>query len=316
MAKVLVVDDSVSVRKVVERALEARRISVVSAGLGIEAIERIEKDEPDLVVCDVLLPDKDGYEVCEFVKTHPRLAQTPVLLISGIVNDQVLERAARVHSNEVLRKPFAADDLARRVDALLAQAPPRPEVPRPPAEAPDAAPPPPVTESAGAETFGTTPAVEPPRAMAPPPPAPTRPTHVAPKPVAPAMEPPVPSLAPLPSAPAVKACLSQLTAIAGVRLAVVADREGFLVESIGDLGIEAEVASALAACLAESSDGLGREMGLGPLQGMILEFEKGMVLLHGVGDTAMLAIVLQDPASLGKVRYYVRKVLPELARAL
>jgi CheY-like chemotaxis protein/predicted regulator of Ras-like GTPase activity (Roadblock/LC7/MglB family) len=318
MAKVLVVDDSVSVRKVVERALQARQISVVSASLGIEAIERIEKDEPDLVVCDVLLPDKDGYAVCEFVKTHPRLAGTPVLLMSGIVNDQVLERAARVHSNEVLRKPFAADELARRVGELLAQAPPRPEAPRRPAESPDAtAPPPSVAATSVTELLGATPTMEPSRATAPPPAGPTR---VLPEPAAPVIESPVSlpvlSAVSLPSVPALKGCLSQLTAVAGVRLAVVADREGFLVESVGDLGIEAEVASALAACLAESSDGLGREMGLGPLQGMILEFEKGMVLLHGVGDTAMLAIVLQDPAALGKVRYYVRKVLPELARAL
>jgi predicted regulator of Ras-like GTPase activity (Roadblock/LC7/MglB family) len=133
-------------------------------------------------------------------------------------------------------------------------------------------------------------------------------------------EPPAPSptrsVTPVASVPALKGCLGQLTAVAGVRLAVVADREGFLIESVGEFGIEAEVASALAACLAESSDGLGREMGLGLLQGMILDLEKGMVLLHGVGDTAMLAVVLQDPAALGKVRYYVRKVLPDLARAL
>ena len=73
MAKVLVVDDSVSVRKVVERALAGRQIQVVSAASGSEAIERIEREEPDVVVCDVVMPDKDGYEICEFVKSHPRL---------------------------------------------------------------------------------------------------------------------------------------------------------------------------------------------------------------------------------------------------
>src|SRR4029450_666355 len=104
MAKVLVVDDSLSVRKVVERALLGRQMEVVSAATGSEALERIERDEPDVVVCDVLMPDKDGYEICQYVKRHPRLARTPVLLMSGIVNDEGRERAARVHSAGVLRK--------------------------------------------------------------------------------------------------------------------------------------------------------------------------------------------------------------------
>ena len=75
MAKVLVVDDSLSVRKVVERALLARQMEVVCAATGSEALECIERDEPDVVVCDVVMPDKDGYEICEFVKGHPRLGR-------------------------------------------------------------------------------------------------------------------------------------------------------------------------------------------------------------------------------------------------
>ena len=78
MAKVLVVDDSVSVRKVVAKALEGRSMEVLSAASGREAIESIERDRPDLVVCDVILPDKDGYQVCEFVRAHPAVGRTPV----------------------------------------------------------------------------------------------------------------------------------------------------------------------------------------------------------------------------------------------
>jgi CheY-like chemotaxis protein len=88
----------------------------------------------------VLMPDKDGYEICQFVKGHPRLARTPVLLMSGIVNDEVRARAARVQSAAVLSKPFAADDLLRKLDALLAvnTPPPRPALAAAPAIAPDA----------------------------------------------------------------------------------------------------------------------------------------------------------------------------------
>src|SRR5262245_20856907 len=121
MAKVLVVDDSVSVRKVVERALVGGHHSVVCAGSADEAIQRIDADEPHLVICDVILPDRDGYAVCEHVRRHPRLAGIPVLLISGIVNSSVLQRAAEVRASDVMFKPFAAEDLVRKTDELLGQ---------------------------------------------------------------------------------------------------------------------------------------------------------------------------------------------------
>src|SRR5262244_2332280 len=119
MPKVLVVDDSLSVRKVVEKALTGRGVEVLSAATGTEAIERIEQERPDIVVCDVILPDKDGYKVCEFVRAHPAVARVPVLLISGVVNSTVLARAAEVQSNDVMFKPFAAEELVRKIDGLL-----------------------------------------------------------------------------------------------------------------------------------------------------------------------------------------------------
>ncbi len=119
MPKVLVVDDSLSVRKVVQRALESRRIEVLSAASGTEALEQIGREAPDLIVCDVIMPDMDGYQICDFVKKHPTLGHTPVLLISGIVNGTVLERAAKVRSDDVMRKPFAAEELLQRIESFL-----------------------------------------------------------------------------------------------------------------------------------------------------------------------------------------------------
>jgi len=256
MPRVLVVDDSLSVRKMVERALETKGLEVIAASSGAEAIERLDSSLPDIIVCDVVMPDVDGYGICEAVRAHPVLCHTPVLLISGIVNSAVLERAARVRSSAILRKPFTADDLTRRVDELLAAR-----------SAPVAVP----------ETF----------------------------------EPAGPDLATLPD---LKAALEQLVAMPGVSLAALVDREGFLIEASGELGVGAEVAGALAACLAESSEGIGREMGQGQLSSMILDYEAGMLLLHAAGPSAILAVVLRDPTALGKVRYYVKKSLPELLR--
>jgi CheY-like chemotaxis protein/predicted regulator of Ras-like GTPase activity (Roadblock/LC7/MglB family) len=301
MAKVLVVDDSLSVRKVVERALVGRQIEVVCAATGSEALERIERDEPDVVVCDVVMPDKDGYEICDFVKRHPRLGRTPVLLMSGIVNDDVRARAARVQSADVLSKPFAADDLLRRLDTLLKAAQPAAPSPvRAPVEVPPPRPGPvpiglaPLPAAAPALN-GTNGHVEPPVAT---PPAPV----------------PVPPPVSGPAVPA--AVLRQFAAIDGVQWAVLADREGFLLDASPEDEVGAEVAGALSACLAESSEGLGRELGRGPLHGMILEYEQGMVVLYGVGASALLAIALDEPTALGKVRYFAKKVVPELLQAL
>jgi CheY-like chemotaxis protein/predicted regulator of Ras-like GTPase activity (Roadblock/LC7/MglB family) len=282
MPKVLVVDDSLSVRKVVQRALEAKRIEVVSAASGSEALEQIAREAPDLIVCDVIMPDMDGYQICDFVKKHPTLGHTPVLLISGIVNGTVLERAAKVRSDDVMRKPFAADELLHRIESFL-----------PAGGRPAAAPAPPAAPAPELERPA-------PRAERPAP---------VPEPTA--------IVAPAPELGAdLKALLAGVAELAGVSLTALIDREGALMEVAGGLLPEAELAGALAACLVESTDGVGRALTQGRLQSLILEYDAGVVLLNAVGAGAMLAVVLGDPAVLGKVRYHVKKALPDLVRAV
>jgi CheY-like chemotaxis protein/predicted regulator of Ras-like GTPase activity (Roadblock/LC7/MglB family) len=294
MPKVLVVDDSLSVRKVVQRALESKRIEVLSAASGSEALEQIARETPDLIVCDVIMPDMDGYQICDFVKKHPTLGHTPVLLISGIVNATVLERAAKVRSDDVMRKPFAADELLHRIESLL------PVTGRP---APAAVPAPVAETVPFAAAAVPTPA---PERRAP---QPERPAPVVPEPVA--VVPPAPA-----PGPDLKTLLAGVAELPGVSLTALIDREGALMEAAGGLLPEAELAGALAACLVESTDGVGRALTQGRLQSLILEYDAGVVLLNAVGTGAMLAVVLGDPAVLGKVRYHVKKALPDLVRAV
>lgn len=286
MAKVLVADDSLSVRKVVERVLAAKKIEVLSVATGSEAIEQIEREKPDLVVCDVIMPDRDGYQICEFVRTHPQLAKTPVLLMSGIVDNSVLERAARVRSSDVIRKPFEAADLVRKVSSLLSSA--AAAVPAAPDSPPQAS-------------------------VAPAPPAPRR----EPEPAAPRLPaPPAPGAPPSGSRADLKNLLVQFILLAGVDLAAVVDREGFVIEWAGETEGPPEIAGALASALAGSAEEIGRELGKGALNGVLFEYKAGVVLLHSVSPAAMLVILLGDPTVLGKVRYFVKKILPDLARAI
>ena len=287
MPKVLVVDDSLSVRKVVQRALESKRIEVLSAASGNEAMEQIAREAPDLIVCDVIMPDMDGYQICDFVKKHPTLGHTPVLLISGIVNSTVLERAAKVRSDDVMRKPFAADELLHRIESLLLAAG-RPAAAAAPVPAPTASPAAPAPERRAPQPERPAPVAEPAAVVAP-----------APEPV-----------------PDLKVLLAGVAELAGVSLTALIDREGALMEVAGGLLPEAELAGALAACLVESTDGVGRALTQGRLQSLILEYDSGVVLLNAVGAGAMLAVVLGDPAVLGKVRYHVKKALPDLIRAV
>jgi len=298
MPKVLVVDDSLSVRKVVQRALESKRIEVLSAASGSEALEQIGRETPDLIVCDVIMPDMDGYQICDFVKKHPTLGHTPVLLISGIVNGTVLERAAKVRSDDVMRKPFAADELLHRIESLLPVA---------------------SRAAAGAPVAGPAPAAAPAPIPAAVVPAPTAvPGRPAPQPgrPAPVVAEPVAVVAPAPApGPDLKTLLARVAELAGVSLTALIDREGALMEVAGGHLPEAELAGALAACLVEATDGVGRALTQGRLQSLILEYDAGVVLLNAVGAGAMLAVVLGDPAVLGKVRYHVKKALPDLVRA-
>jgi predicted regulator of Ras-like GTPase activity (Roadblock/LC7/MglB family) len=240
------------------------------------------------------MPDMDGYQICDFVKKHPTFGHTPVLLISGIVNGTVLERAAKVRSDDVMRKPFAADELLHRIESLL------PAAGRP---APAAAPAPVAAPAPTASAAALAPA---PERRAP---EPARPVAVAPEPVA--VAPPAPA-----PGPDLKTLLAGVAELAGVSLTALIDREGALMEVAGGLLPEAELAGALAACLVESTDGVGRALTQGRLQSLILEYDAGVVLLNAVGAGAMLAVVLGDPAVLGKVRYHVKKALPDLVRAV
>jgi predicted regulator of Ras-like GTPase activity (Roadblock/LC7/MglB family) len=141
----------------------------------------------------------------------------------------------------------------------------------------------------------------------------------APISAAPAAVPPAPVVRPpvvVEPLPDIKPLLSGVADLLGVTLTALIDREGALMEAAGSLLPEAMLAGALAACLVESTDGVGRALAQGQLQSVILEYDGGVVLLNAVGPGAMLAVVLDDPAVLGKVRYHVKKALPDLVRAV
>jgi CheY-like chemotaxis protein len=113
------IDDSATMREVIKIAFRRENINVVACHDAATALTEIETAKPDIVITDVIMPDKDGYDVCQHIKSHPALAKTPVILMSGVVNRAVAEKAFAVKADELLRKPFQPQDLIARVKNLL-----------------------------------------------------------------------------------------------------------------------------------------------------------------------------------------------------
>jgi len=119
MAKISVIDDSLSVCFAIERMLRARGMEVVSHRSGEAALQGLEQETPDLVLCDLVLPDIEGFQICTFIKTHPKLSSVPVIVISGIVDEEVRAQAEDVGAIAVLKKPFASEAMLNLVERIL-----------------------------------------------------------------------------------------------------------------------------------------------------------------------------------------------------
>jgi CheY-like chemotaxis protein len=123
VAKILVADDNSNIQKMVGLALKDQGIEVVAVGNGEAAVRKISDLRPDLVLADVFMPVRSGYEVCSYVKQDPTLAHIPVILLVGAFDPLDEQEAQRVGADGVLKKPFVPPDpLISMVKSALARA--------------------------------------------------------------------------------------------------------------------------------------------------------------------------------------------------
>jgi CheY-like chemotaxis protein len=184
--KILLADDSITIQKVIELTFSDEDFDVVTVGNGRLAVEKVQEVRPDVVLCDIIMPEKDGYEVCDFIKRNASLSHIPVLLLTGAFEPFDQERAARVGCDGFLAKPFEPETLIAKVKDLLKKVASR-SGPHAPLRAP------------GAEPFPTASREPAPHPAAPAPstlPPPPRPPEPIPFPTAalrpPGTEPPSP----------------------------------------------------------------------------------------------------------------------------
>jgi CheY-like chemotaxis protein len=117
--KLLLADDSVTIQRVIELTFADEDVEVTTVGDGQLAIERLDSDPPDIVLADVDMPKRDGYEVAAYVKSRPTLAHIPVVLLTGAFEPIDQARAAAAGSTDVLAKPFEPQMVINRVRELL-----------------------------------------------------------------------------------------------------------------------------------------------------------------------------------------------------
>ena len=123
------IDDSATMREVIKIAFRRESINVITCADAASALAQFEQNRPDVVITDVIMPDQDGYSVCTQIKQHAEYGSVPVILMSGVVNKTVADKAIAVHADELIRKPFQPQELIGRVKSLLGPkfSPPAPE---------------------------------------------------------------------------------------------------------------------------------------------------------------------------------------------
>jgi twitching motility two-component system response regulator PilG len=120
---VLVVDDSPTVRKIVQLTLQRERIRVVTAGDGLSALAAVSDEEPDLILLDIMLPRMDGYNICQVIRKNMAYRDMPIIMLSG--KDGLFDkmRGKLAGSTEYITKPFDSAELVATVKRYLESVP-------------------------------------------------------------------------------------------------------------------------------------------------------------------------------------------------
>jgi len=147
MAKrILLADDSITIQKVVELTFSDGDYEVTAVNNGNKAIQKLSEMRPDIILSDIIMPEKNGYEVCEYVKSHPEFRTIPVVLLTGTFEPFDPDRADKAGCDAVVTKPFESQSLIHKVEELIESAkshaptdkheaislPPEPPAPPPP----------------------------------------------------------------------------------------------------------------------------------------------------------------------------------------
>jgi CheY-like chemotaxis protein len=118
-ARILVADDSVTIQKVVELTFSKEDFVLIPARSGEEAIRKAKEVQPDLILLDLVMPDKSGYEVCTALREEPTLRAVPIIMLTGTFEAFDKDQGLRAGANDFVTKPFESQVLITKVKQLL-----------------------------------------------------------------------------------------------------------------------------------------------------------------------------------------------------
>lgn len=124
--KILIVDDDPDLVEAVTMILESKNYDVAAAYGGMEGLEKAKTEKPDLIVLDVMMPDKDGYAVCKEMKADPQLSRIPVLLLTAVVSKiptthYTQQMGLETEADDYIDKPVEPEELVKRIETLLSK---------------------------------------------------------------------------------------------------------------------------------------------------------------------------------------------------
>ena len=116
---IMVVDDSITMRKVTTRVLERADMEVITAKDGLDAVEKLQDNVPDLMLLDIEMPRMDGYELATYMRNDPRLKHVPIIMVTSRTGEKHRQRALEIGVERYLGKPYQEADLLRQVQETL-----------------------------------------------------------------------------------------------------------------------------------------------------------------------------------------------------
>lgn len=122
--KILVVDDDPDLVESVKMMLKDKSYEVITAYDGIEGLQKAKEYSPDLIILDVMMPNKDGYAVCHELKSDPRYSRIPILLLTAVVSEMskttyTHRMGMEVEADDYIDKPVEPSELVKRAEILL-----------------------------------------------------------------------------------------------------------------------------------------------------------------------------------------------------
>ena len=113
---VLVVDDDISMLRLLDEVLEIEGMKVLTASNGTTALEVFDRERPDLVLLDIMMPDTDGYTICQYLRQN---SPVPIIIITAKGQDEEKVYGLNIGADDYITKPFSTDELVARIRAVL-----------------------------------------------------------------------------------------------------------------------------------------------------------------------------------------------------